>query len=168
MDANLLACANSEKLIQSLIASGAYIDYTQRLDARFIDETSAKLLCWTKIKMVHFAFDLLKNEREIVRGLTLFRKHFQGTDRNAKVYILTNYDTAPAEDWYRVRKVIELGYQPDVRIYRKGTQSRFLTDLARWTNNSRLYRACRFEDYIPRKDGLRCGELYRSILHENK
>jgi hypothetical protein len=36
--------------------------------------------------------------------------------------------------------------------------------LARWANNCRLYRACRFEDYIPRKDGKRCGELYGNII----
>jgi hypothetical protein len=80
------------------------------------------------------------------------------------VYILTNFDTTHAEDWYRVKKVIELGYQPDVRVYQKGTHSRFLTDLARWANLSRFRRSFSFEDYIPRKDGKRCGELYKNIL----
>jgi hypothetical protein len=116
--------------------------------------------------MVHFAFDLMQNEADVVRGLTLFRKHFQKCDRSCKVYILTNYNTTHAEDWYRVQKVIELGFQPDVRIYQKGTHSRFLTDLSRWANNSRLYRVCpSFADYIPRKDGKRCGELYQDILN---
>jgi hypothetical protein len=164
MDANLLACPDREQLLETLAVSRARIDYTQGLDARFITEDVARLVCRTNISMVHFAFDLMRNEAAIIRGLKVFRRYFQRSDRYCKVYVLTNYDTTPAEDWYRVRKVIELGYRPDVRIYQKGTHSQFLTDLARWANNSRLYRACAFEDYVPRKDGQRCGELYQKIL----
>jgi hypothetical protein len=116
------------------------------------------------IKMAHFAFDLMQNEAAVIRGLSLFHKHFQKSDRHCKVYILTNYNTTHAEDWYRVKKAMDLGFQPDVRIYRKGTHSRFLTDLSRWANFSRLYRSCSFADYVPRKDGKSCGELYGPIL----
>ena len=164
MDANLLACADRDLLIQSLIGSGAQINFTQGLDARFVDEDIARLLCKADIKLVHLAFDLMKNEREIVRGLEMFRKHFTKTDRSCQVYILTNYNTTHDEDWYRVRRVIELGYQPDVRIYRKGTHDRFLTDLSRWANAHALYRSSSFEDYVPRKDGKRCGDLYKDIV----
>ena len=166
MDANLLACTDRDLLIHSLIGSGAQIDYTQGLDARFIDEHVARLLCRTNIKMVHFAFDLMDHEREIVRGLEIFRSHFQKTDRSCQVYILTNYNTTHAEDWYRVKRIIDLGYQPDVRIYRKGTHDQFLTDLSHWANNKRIYRTCAFEDFVPRKDGKSCGELYRHIISE--
>ena len=166
MDANLLACDNAADLLMELAYSGAGVDFTQGLDARYVDEDTARLVCGVDIKMVHFAFDLMRNEGAIIRGLTLFRKHFKKSDRHCKVYILTNYNTTHAEDWYRVKKVIELGYQPDVRIYQKGTHSRFLTDLSRWANLSRLYRSFSFADYVPRKDGKRCGELYHNILKE--
>ena len=164
MDANLLACNDAENLLLSLIESKANLDFTQGLDARFIDVHTAQLLSKMKIKMIHFAFDMLQNESDIIRGLDLFQKYSMLTSRESKVYILTNYNTTHSEDWYRVRKVIEIGFSPDVRIYQKGTHSRFLTDLARWANNTRLYRSCSFEDYIPRKDGKRCGELYHAIL----
>ncbi len=165
MDANLLACDEAEELLTSLIQSRAILDFTQGLDARYVTEDTARLLGDMRISMIHFAFDLMKNEADIIRGLALFRKYTRLTDRNCKVYILTNYNTTFAEDWYRVKKVIELGFQPDVRIYQKGTHDRFLTDLSRWANLSRLYRACSFRDYIPRKDGKTCGELYQSILN---
>jgi hypothetical protein len=164
MDANLLACPERETLIESLIASKTRIDYTQGLDARFMDDEIAGLICRTDVKMVHFAFDLMRDEAAIVRGLTAFRKRFKGSDRDCKVYILTNYNTALAEDWYRVNRVMELGFWPDVRIYQKGAHDRFLTDLARWANNARIYRSCSFADYVPRKDGRRCGELYDGVL----
>ena len=164
MDANLLACNNAGNLLESLIKTNAKIDFTQGIDARFVDCANAKLLGGMNIKMVHFAFDLMRNEAEIIRGLTVFRSYANLCDRQCKVYILTNYNTTHEEDWYRVKKIMELGFQPDIRIYRKGTHSRFLTDLARWANLSRLYRSCSFAEYIPRKDGKRCGELYQSIL----
>ena len=164
MDANLLACKDRERLIQQLAESKAEINFVQGLDARFIDGDIAELLCKCKIDTVHFAFDLMRNERAVINGLEQFRSAYKGSDRALKVYVLTNYDTSRAEDWYRVRRVMELGYQPDVRIYQKGTHDRFLTDLARWANNKRIYRSCAFTDYIPRKDGRCCGELYGDVI----
>jgi hypothetical protein len=166
MDANLLACDKAEELLVSLAESGAALDFTQGLDARFITEDASRLLGGVKTKTVHFAFDLMQNEAEIIRGLALFRKHSRLTGRERKVYVLTNYDTTHAEDWYRVKKVMELDFQPDVRIYQKGTHDRFLTDLSRWANNSRIYHACSFADYVPRKDGKSCGKLYQHILNQ--
>jgi hypothetical protein len=164
MDANLLACKDRERLIRALAESKAEINFAQGLDARFVDDGIAELLCKCKIDTAHFAFDLMKNERAVVRGLELFRSAYRGSDRALKVYILTNYNTDRAEDWYRVKRVMELGYQPDVRIYQKGTHDRFLTDLARWANNTRIYRSCDFRDYVPRKDGRNCGELYGELI----
>ncbi len=165
-DANLLACEEREHLIQQLIKSNAWIDYTQGLDARFIDDDIAKLLCQTKIDMVHFAFDLVKNEERVLNGLKIFAKHYTKSDRSKRVYILTNYNSQPEEDYARVIKVKELGYTPYITIYQKGTHSRFLTDLQRWSNNMYLQRSTSFEDYIPRKDGIKAGKLYRAILEK--
>jgi hypothetical protein len=165
LDANLLACKDRETLIKRLADTGARVDFTQGLDARFIDDETAARLCKVNIKMVHFAFDLMKNETAILRGLSTFARYFDGDNgRKCKVYILTNYNTSYDEDWYRVRKVMELGYQPDIRIYQKGTHAKYLTDLSRWANNHLLYRSCAFRDYVPRNDGKSCGELYADIL----
>jgi hypothetical protein len=112
MDANLLACDNRESLIRSLAESGARIDFTQGLDARFIDHGIAELLCKCNISAVHFAFDVMRNEYAVIKGLEIFRAAFSGNDRALKVYVLTNYNTSHAEDWYRVRRVMELGYHP--------------------------------------------------------
>lgn len=160
MDGNLLACKDREKILQQVIDSNAKIDFTQGLDARFITDDIARLICKCKISMVHFAFDFMKNEKQILKGLEIFNKHFNKSDRHRKVYVLTNYDTTHEEDYYRVKKVIELGYRPDIRIYQKGTHDRFLTDLARWANSDEIYRSCKFEEYVPRKDGKTCKELY--------
>lgn len=161
LDANILACKDREGLLVQLIDSKVNIDYTQGLDARLIDDDIAQLLCQTKIKMVHFAFDLIKNEERILAGLKTFAKYSNKDNRSKRVYILTNYDTTLEEDYYRVKKVMELGYSPYVMIYQKGTHPQFLTDLARWPNNMFLFRSTSFEDYIPRKNGKSVKQIYQ-------
>lgn len=163
-DANILACKDREELIKQLIQSKAVIDYTQGLDARLVDDDTAKLLAQTKIQMAHFAFDLMKNEERILKGLKIFAKHFTKSDRYKRVYVLTNFNTTPEEDYYRVKKVKELGYSPYVTIYRKGTHSQFLTDLQRWSNNMFLQKAVSFEEYAPRKDRKTMKTLYAHII----
>ena len=92
LDPNILACKDRENLFKQLIDSKAKIDYTQGLDARLIDEDIAKLISKTNIKMIHFAFDLMKNEERILNGLKIFARHYQKDSRHKRVYILTNFN----------------------------------------------------------------------------
>lgn len=159
LDANLLACRDRSDLLKQLADSGAWVNFNQGLDARFVTQEIAHALMKIKIKMVHFAFDFMKNESQIVKGLTTFKNISCMPDNKLVVYILTNYDTTIEEDLYRVNLVRSLGYLPDVRIYRKPTAPRVLKDLQRWCNNRFLYRSCDFMDFVPRKDGKTIREL---------
>lgn len=166
LDPNILACKEHLSLLQQLVDSKACVDFTQGLDARFITEENLKLLKQIKIKIIHFAFDFMKNEKQIIKGLSLAKQHLKINDRNSVVYMLTNYDTSIKDDLYRVKKLKEIGYMPDVRIYRKSALPRphILRDLQRWCNNRMLYRSCNFFDYVPRKDGKKIREIYADIL----
>lgn len=161
LDANILACKDRISLLQSLIDSGATVDFTQGLDARFITPEIAEMLGKIKTKMYHFAFDFMKNEKQIVKGLKTFVDIVKPDERKCCVYVLTNYDTTFEEDIYRVRKLQELGLSPDVRIYRKNTAPPITRDLQRWCNNRFIYRSgVAFYDYIPRADGKTIREIY--------
>lgn len=164
LDANILACKDRLNLLQQLADSGAYVDFTQGLDARFITQEVAEKLNQIKIEMVHFAFDFMKNEQKIIKGLKIAKDICGFSDRKAIVYMLTNYDTTLKEDLYRWQKIRECGFSPDVRIYRKHTAPKFLKDLQRFTNNRILYRSSELEDYVPRKDGKTMKELYRELF----
>ena len=162
LDPNLLACKEHLDLLQQLADSKAKVDFTQGLDARFINEQNLEILKQINISMLHFAFDFMKFEKQIVRGLSLAKERLQISDRNAIVYMLTNYDTTIEEDLYRIQKIREIGFAPDVRIYRKETlpHPHILRDLQRWANNRFIYRSCEFMDYVPRSDGKTIKELY--------
>ena len=161
LDANILACKDRISLLQSLIDSGATVDFTQGLDARFITPEIAEMLGKIKTKMYHFAFDFMKNEKAIVKGLKTFVDIVKPDERKCCVYVLTNYDTTFEQDYYRIKKLQELGLSPDVRIYRKNTAPPITRDLQRWCNNRFIYRSgVDFYDYIPRADGNTIREIY--------
>lgn len=168
MDANILACRQHLELLEQLAESGAMVDITQGLDARFINEKNLEVLRRIKIKTVHFAFDFMKNEVRIIKGLKLAKEKLNISDRNSIVYMLTNFDTSIKEDIYRVKMIGEAGFSPDVRIYRKNSlpKRHILRDLQRWCNNRFVYRSCKFFDYVPRSDGKSIKELYAKELKD--
>ena len=162
LDPNILACKDRIELLKQLRDSGARIDFTQGLDARFITEEVAYLLKDIKKETVHFAFDFMRNEKAIVKGLKTYASIVQLPSNCAErsVYMLTNYDTTHDEDLRRIKLIEECGFVPDVRIYRKNTAPQITRDLQRWCNNRFLYNSTKWEDYIPRKDGKTIKELY--------
>lgn len=164
LDANLLACKDKKDLLRQLIESCASVDFTQGLDARFINDEVAELLNQIKIDSVHFAFDLMKNANSIIEGLKTFKRVTNINERKAIVYILTNYNTTFEEDMYRIQTVRDLGFLPDVRIYRKTVAPQITRDLQRWCNNRYLFWSCDFADYVPRKDGKSIKELYEGVI----
>lgn len=161
LDANLLACKDRTELLKQLRDSGAKIDFTQGLDARFITTEIAELLLHIKTETIHFAFDFMKNEKAIIKGLKTYKEICGDKNKGREmVYVLTNYDTTFADDLYRVRKIQECGLYPYIMVYRKKTAPRIIKDLQRWCNNRWLYKSMDFMDYVPRSDGKTIKELY--------
>ena len=161
LDANILACRKRKELLQQLIDSKAKVDFNQGLDARFITPDIAEMLKQIKTKTYHLAFDFMKNEKQIRKGLKTFVDIVKPNERNAIVYILTNFDTTFEQDYYRVNMVRDIGLSPDIRIYRKKTAPKLTRDLQRWCNNRFIYRSTPdFMDYVPRADGKTIKEIY--------
>jgi hypothetical protein len=162
LDPNILACKDRINLLEQLRDSKASVDFTQGLDARFVTEEVATLLKEIKREMVHFAFDFMKNEKAIIKGLQTYRDIVGENSRETIVYMLTNYDTTHEEDLYRIKAIEDCGFSPDVRVYRKNTAPQITKDLQRWCNNRFIYRSTKWEDYVPRSDGKTIKELYYS------
>ncbi|MBO5356465.1 MAG: radical SAM protein [Clostridia bacterium] len=162
LDPNILACKDRIELLTQLKDSKANIDFTQGLDARFITKEIALLLKDIKKTNVHFAFDFMKNEKAIIKGLKIYADIVGLGARvgDKTVYMLTNYDTTHEQDLYRIQKIEECGFVPDVRIYRKNSAPQITRDLQRWCNNRLIYSSTKWQDYIPRKDGRTIKEIY--------
>lgn len=150
LDPNLLATKEADYLLKQLGDSGAYIDFTQGLDARLLDNNKIELLSKLKIKRVHFAWD---NPRDTKTPAALKDFSLKVMGRKSdyvkyKVYVLTNYWSSHEEDLYRVYWLRDNGYDPYVMIYDKANATKETRHLQRWVNNKRIFRTCKkFEDY---------------------
>lgn len=153
MDPNLLACPDHEMLIEQLIESRALVDFTQELDIRLISRDNVSLLNKVRTKAVHFAWD--NPDEDLTEYFRRFRELTSiKSDRNRRVYVLTNYGSTHEQDLYRVNTLRALGYDPYVMIYERPTAPRITRHLQRWVNNKRIFHSVSdFKDYAPMKKG---------------
>jgi hypothetical protein len=149
LDPNTLACRDHIELIKQLADSGAWVDFTQGVDAKLLNEDNINALNQVKTKMIHFAWDFMEYENKVMQGLTLYSKYGAVQDfRKRRVYVLTNYNTTQAENLYRVYKLREMGFDPYIMIYDKPNAPQEVKRLQRWVNNKFIFRCCeKFEDY---------------------
>ena len=149
LDPNTLACPDHIELLQQLADSKALVNINQGADARFLTERNIEALNKVKIKMIHFAWDLMEQSEAVLKGLNLYAKHGNITDvRSRRVYVLTNFNTTMEENLYRIYTLKDMGFDPYVMVYDKPNAPKEIRRLQRWVNNKYIFRSCeRFEDY---------------------
>ena len=151
LDPNITACRDKRDLMEQYVGTGAWVDFTQGIDIRLVNDADVDALNRMKIKLVHFAWD---NPKDDLRDRFMyFSERFRIKDNRRKiVYVLTNYDSTMEENLYRIYTLRDLGYDPDVRVYNKPHAPQEIIDLQRWCNNRFIFKSCpRFEDYRPRE-----------------
>jgi hypothetical protein len=151
LDPNLLACKDRIELLDQLIQSKAYIDFTQGLDVRLLDDEIINKIKAIKIKMIHFAWDKRDQDELIIKQLKRFKELTNFDMRKTRVYVLTNFDTTIEQDLERIYKLKELDYDPYVMIYEKEKlpKKHILRRLQRWVNNKFIFRVVEtFEEYL--------------------
>lgn len=151
LDPNITACPDKRDLLRQYRETGAWIDFTQGLDIRLLNEADIDDLNNMKIKMVHFAWD--DPNDDLADRFRLFAERTRIKDyRRKTVYILTNYNSTMEKNLYRIYTVRDLGYSPYVMIYNKPAAPQEVRYLQRWCNNKWVFRTTpRFEDYDPKK-----------------
>jgi len=152
LDNNFLALPSHIKKLQKYIKKGWRMDFNQGLDLRLINKENAKLL--TKIsykEMIRFAWDNIKDENKIIKGLELVIK--AGIrPRNITVYVLIGFDTTFEEDLYRIQRLRNIkddrgSIKPYVMNYNNTLKNRKYKDFIRWVNNPWIFRSCEWEEY---------------------
>ena len=150
-DPNILACKDSNDLLQQLVDSKAWIDINQGLDIRLMTEDRARLIKRMKIKELHFAWDRYEDKDIVVPKFKMF-KEVTGIDiRKLIVFVLCGFDTTIEQDLERIYTLRDLGYWAYVMLYDKEhiPKGHKLRKMARWVNNRFIFAKCeKFEDYL--------------------
>lgn len=138
LDPNITASPCFDTYMNMLEHSGAWVDFSQGLDLRLMDERKIEALNRVKWKRIHFAWDnpeddMMPKLKMVMAGLK------RANRRTITVYILTNFNSTHEQDLMRVMAVREAGAQPDVRIYRKPTAPKITRQLARWVNAPNIF-----------------------------
>jgi hypothetical protein len=153
LDNNFLALPSHIGKLQKYIKKGWVMDFNQGLDIRLINKDNAKLLSKIKyFKTIKFAWDNIKDEKIVLKGLDLIIK--AGIrPRNITVYILIGYDTTFEEDLYRIKRLRNITDEkgPPIKAYimnyNDAQKSRKYNDFIRWVNNPWINNSCEWEDY---------------------
>lgn len=85
------------------------------MDLRLLDNHKAwwiKRLRWKK--QPKFAWDRMRDEKQIIEGLKLLQKH----KVRAMVYVLMGFDTTFEEDLYRCEVINSMGFDPFPMLYK--------------------------------------------------
>lgn len=141
-----------ENLSQQLIASKAYIDFSQGCDIRIMTEEKTEYIKRMKIKQIHFAWDRYEDRDKIIPKFEMFRQLTGWNYRKMTVYVLCGFDSTIDQDLERIYTLRDLGYSPYVMIYDKyklksGDE---LKKLQRWVNSRFAFAAVKnFKDYKP-------------------
>ena len=142
LDPNILASSDWNELFQQLIDSKSWVDFTQGLDIRLLDNEKIEMLNKIKTKSIHFSWDnakdkIIENKFKEVRKNLLFR------DRELIVYVLSNFDTTIEEDIYRILELSKMSYTPYLMIFDKDKLPRghSLKKMQRLINNRFIYRS---------------------------
>ena len=150
LDPNMFACRDWKELSEQLIASGAYVDFSQGCDIRIMTEEKAEYIRRMKIKQIHFAWDRYEDRDKIIPKFKMFQQ-FTGWGRwKMTVYVLCGFNTTMEQDLERIYTLRDLGYSPYVMIYEKYKLKRGddLLRMQRWVNSRVTFAAVkRFEDY---------------------
>ncbi len=147
LDPNLLACKDSLKLLKSL--EGKRVNFNQGLDCRVIAREHVESINKIKLTNIHFAWDHVKDEKAVVKGLETYSMYAERKVKGAwgMVYVLTNYGSTIEEDLYRIEKLRSMNYDPYVMIYDKPHAPREIKRLQRWCNSKWIFKSCKWEEY---------------------
>lgn len=154
MDNNFLASPKCKEKLHTLINKKYKVNFSQGLDLRLINNENAELLSkvkyynWTfSRRMIHFAWDDIKDERKILKGLKILLKYIP--PHCIMVYVLVGFNTTIKDDLYRIRKLADLKVKPFVMIYNNGKDTT-LRHLSRWVNK-RYYMIVPWDQYLDKK-----------------
>ncbi len=112
------------------------------IDIRIFNDEQGKALQEIKIhKMIHIAWDDAKEN--LIDKIKLMTKYIKAY--RIMVYVLIGFDSNKDEDYYRVKKIDELGCKPFVMPYNK--KNKYQMKFARWVNCKAIFNTADWKDY---------------------
>jgi len=150
LDPNFLASPKRYEKLEWLREKGIKINFNQGLDLRLVNEKAGELLREIKAmthtfksRMYHFAWDNIKDEEKIKRGIEILKGAGIPVSY-MMVYFLIGYDSDFENEMYRFEELRKMGVHPFAMVYDKRDPLR--RGFSRWVNR-RLYKVTPWSEY---------------------
>jgi len=161
MDNNILALEYGLQQLEKIAGMRIRVDFNQGIDARLINDETAKLLARVKwIRYIRFACDQTAQIPYIEKAYRLLTKY--GYHGNVFTYCLLNdfRETIARVNYLRGLSWVVPHFQP-YRDFNNPHQiiPQWQKDLARWANMRAIYNTVELQDYEPRK-GFKFGKYF--------
>lgn len=145
LDNNILAKPEHFKTIcEQIRRESLKVDFCQGLDIRLMtDELAYHTTIVRHIKQLHIAWDNVKEERKIMKGIKNLLKY--KNPQYIMCYVLIGYNSTEEEDLYRTEKLKELKIDPFVMPFNK--KDKYQKRFARWVNHKAIFKSVAWEDY---------------------
>ena len=149
LDDNILALPDHfKKIANQIIKEKLKVEF-HSLDIRFLDDEIAALLKQMHVIEPHFAWDDIRDEYAVMRGIEILRRN--GINRSI-FYILIGFNSTWEEDLYRANRLRDLGQRAFIMVYNKEIlKDRRYFHLRGWTNGHMIFGSTTFEEYIKDK-----------------
>ncbi|MCL2369677.1 MAG: radical SAM protein [Firmicutes bacterium] len=148
MDNNVLASEHGIRQIEKIAWLGLRVDFNQGLDARLIDNATAKLLAKVKwLKPIRLACDNHAMIPYVQKAVELLRWH-NATPRRYFVYVLVK-DIPDALERVRFLKGLDVDpFAQPYRDFKNGIEpTKQQRKFATWVNHKAIFKSVLWEDY---------------------
>lgn len=148
MDNNILAHPHGINQLEKISVLGLKIDVNQGLDARLIDDDTAKLLARIKwLKPIRLACDSMDMIPHIEKAVKLLRWH-NATPRAYFVYVLVD-NVADALERVKFLKMLNVSpFAQPFRDFKNNAEPTYEQKaFARWVNHKAIYNTVPWEEY---------------------
>ena len=151
--------------------SNARVQFNQGLDIRLIDRRNAYYLSQTKYLGEYiFAFDDIRQERSVERGLATF-KEFVPKDWKTKFFVYCNANNDIEEVIYRIKWCREhkvLPYLMRDKNCWSSENREFYTDLAAYCNQPNIFKKMNPSEYIEKRQEGKADRIEKFISLYNR
>lgn len=146
MDNNILALPKHFKFIcGQLRKEKLKVDFNQGLDIRLLtDELAYELSTIRHISDIRFAWDNIKDENTIIKGIELLKKH---KCKRGMFYVIVGFNSTVEEDLYRFNVLKGLGQRAYCMRYETCKGNREYNDMSSWVNQVRFFQSMTYERY---------------------
>ncbi len=157
LDNNFFSSKDWEERLEILKGFDQPINFNTGLDVRMLTEEQARALQDCKIKAIHIAWDYLKDESQVRKGIERLIRYVSPNKISCYVLVGFEQEQIIASDIYRIMELHGYKITPFAMGYidfnnPKQERSKSVKDFQRWVNRH-IFKTVRFEDYNKRIEG---------------